>query len=405
MTGCSTELGGGRSPFAGSVSESGPFRPEGGVDFAFCCEALTGVAESTAWSVSPPAVYQRMVDAIAVAASCSQVHLHLISDGGDRLVRTAYHAAELSTPGWSDRMDLDVGRLRWMISTGLPLVTDFVNPREGDRIPDEAIAQGARTAVSIPLKAGSDFVGACTVVYVDDLEWDEERLAYLMRIGRIVAMAVKRMQSHKKASELLVLDERKRLGIEMHNSVSSVLGSIALTAAAAVASCDEGDGASMRDDLERLERQAGRAIRVLRNEAMALRIPFAESEDLVEAFTGLVDGFRSNWGLEVDFTVDPADGSLGIPRAASLQLVRILNECFSNIIHHAKASRVEVALSKSDGLVTLTVEDDGKGFDVDAVPASCLGLKIMRERAAAAGGNFAVVSGAGGTTVLVDIPC
>lgn len=382
-----------------------PFLPEGGVDLNFCCEALALVAEATAWSSDPAETYKRMVDAVAEATGCDQVHLHLLSEAGDRLVRTAYHAKQLSAPQWSNRMDLDVGRLRWMIDMNLPLVTNFDNPHESDRIPEEAITQGVRSAVSLPLKADAEFMGTCTVVYVENVTWDEARLAYLMRMSRMIATTVKRIRSSQKASELLLLDERKRLGVEMHNNVSSLLASLALTAAAAMASYDEGSETNTRAELERLEALAGRAIRALRSETMALRIPFEKTENLIEAYAHLVKGLQQNWGIEVEFSVEPEEDQLDIPPEVTLQLVRILNESFSNVIHHAKASKVRVALLRTDRIIALTIEDNGAGFDASAVPASCMGFRIMRERAASVGGSLTVISDEGGTTVFVDIPC
>lgn len=382
-----------------------PFLPEGGVDLNFCCEALALVSEATAWSPNPAETYKRMVDAVAEAAGCDQVHLHLLSEAGDRLVRTAYHAKQLSAPQWSDRMDLDVGRLRWMIDMNLPLVTNFENPHESDKIPEEAIEQGVRSAVTLPLKADTKFMGTCTVVYVENVAWDEARLAYLMRMSRMIATTVKRIQSSQKASELMLLDERKRLGVEIYNSMSSLLASLALTAAAATASYDEGNGANTRAELERLETLAGQAIRALRSETMTLRIPLEKTESLVEAYAHLMKGLQQNWGIEVEFSAEPEEAQFDIPQEVTLQLVRILNESFSNVIHHAKASKVKVSLLKTDRIIALTIEDNGVGFDVNAVSTSCMGFHIMRKRAASVGGSLTVVSDEGGTTVFVDIPC
>ena len=382
-----------------------PFQPDGGVDLECCCEGLTLIAEAAACPSRPDEPYGRMVGAVAAATGCDQVHLHLISDEGDRLVRSAYHAHSLGAPQWSDQMGLDVGRLRWMISTGLPLVTDFRNPEREDRIPEAAIKMGVETAVTLPLFAEGEFVGACTVVYFEGIIWDDARLGYLIHVARVVSAAVKRVQSTRKASELLLLDERKRLGVEIHNSMASILASLSLMASSAMASCDEGDEAAMRATLERLELRVGQAIRALRDEALSLRVPFTGEEDLAGAFAQLVEGFRRNWGIDVEFLVEPVGEGLAVPADVSLQLVRILNECFSNIIHHAKASCVRVILVRGESLVTLTVEDDGGGFDIDSVPASCMGIRVMQERAKAVGGSLSVISDDDGTAVLVDVPC
>ncbi len=78
-----------------------------------------------------------------------------------------------------------------------------------------------------------------------------------------------------------------------------------------------------------------------------------------------------------------------------------------NAARHASATRVVVALAVRDGRVILTVRDDGVGFDLDA-PATDpdhWGLKNMRERARAIGGNLHVETAPGaGTRVIAEVP-
>jgi len=78
---------------------------------------------------------------------------------------------------------------------------------------------------------------------------------------------------------------------------------------------------------------------------------------------------------------------------------RIAQEALTNVARHAEATRAEVSLTMSDGSLFLTVSDDGCGFEEHGSPeAEELGLAGMRERAALAGGELAVVSDAGSGT-------
>ena len=93
-----------------------------------------------------------------------------------------------------------------------------------------------------------------------------------------------------------------------------------------------------------------------------------------------------------------------VPLQVSLQIVRILSECLSNVLRHAEATRVTVSLEEGDRLLSLAVEDNGRGFDVQAVPPERMGLRVMRERAESMGGRLSVMSGKTGTTICVDVP-
>jgi signal transduction histidine kinase len=90
-------------------------------------------------------------------------------------------------------------------------------------------------------------------------------------------------------------------------------------------------------------------------------------------------------------------------------LLRVAEEALHNALRHAGASAVRVSLAvAADRTVTLTVTDDGVGFDVDTPPRAAarrLGLASMRERARAAGGTLGVTSTpGGGTTVRLAVP-
>jgi two-component system NarL family sensor kinase len=97
-----------------------------------------------------------------------------------------------------------------------------------------------------------------------------------------------------------------------------------------------------------------------------------------------------------------------VPEGPATILFRVAQEALTNAIAHGRAQRVSVDLRASKEAVTLTVHDNGKGFDPSeqmARPTSQMGLRVMREMALSAGGAFTVDSGRGkGTTVRVRLP-
>ncbi len=109
-------------------------------------------------------------------------------------------------------------------------------------------------------------------------------------------------------------------------------------------------------------------------------------------------------GIEISFDADgvgPLDGD----REAAL--FRIGQEALTNVVRHAEASRTDVRLRQEGDRITLTVSDDGVGFDPASrsIRSRRLGLASMRERAAAEGGTLVVESALGeGTTVRAELP-
>jgi signal transduction histidine kinase len=128
---------------------------------------------------------------------------------------------------------------------------------------------------------------------------------------------------------------------------------------------------------------------------------------LAAAIKELVTDFARSAGLEHRVEV-PEEGVPEPPKYISTALFRILQEALSNVEKHAAARRLEVVLDAGPGLATLTVADDGQGFDPDAAgdPARTerLGLSGMQERAELLGGDFCLTASPGqGTKVEVSI--
>ncbi len=114
--------------------------------------------------------------------------------------------------------------------------------------------------------------------------------------------------------------------------------------------------------------------------------------------------FGKRSGLKTIF-IEPA-GELKIPDAVKNGLFRIFQESLTNISRHAKATKVIVSLQQRNGQLTLTIEDDGQGFDRGKIGAKqTLGIVGMRERCGMMGGKYAIQSAPGkGTTVTVTVP-
>ncbi len=112
--------------------------------------------------------------------------------------------------------------------------------------------------------------------------------------------------------------------------------------------------------------------------------------------------------LTTDLTVDGAASRLD--PAAEVSFYRIAQEALRNAERHANPSHVAVAIKFGDGIVSLTISDDGRGFQAPRSPgeyiqAGRLGLMGMHERAQLVGASLAIVSNAGsGTIVTVELP-
>ncbi len=140
----------------------------------------------------------------------------------------------------------------------------------------------------------------------------------------------------------------------------------------------------------------------VRSLAIRLRPGVLDDLGLVDALEWYTSEFERRYQIPCIFTYDPVPV---IDDTLATAAYRIAQEALTNVARHAEATKAEVNLSMSDGNLTLSVSDDGRGFTEQVMPESeALGLAGMRERAALAGGALAVDSNPGmGTRVSFSV--
>jgi signal transduction histidine kinase len=135
----------------------------------------------------------------------------------------------------------------------------------------------------------------------------------------------------------------------------------------------------------------------------ALTPPDLARTSLPEALKRIVERVDAESGLAATLVVDGRPR--GLPAEHEVTLLRSVQESLSNVRRHAGATVVVVSLVYGMDTVTLTVRDDGRGFDPDAERDGGYGLTGMRARANRIGGSVDVVAAPGqGATIRVDVP-
>jgi len=196
--------------------------------------------------------------------------------------------------------------------------------------------------------------------------------------------------------------ERTRIAGELHDGVMQQITALSLMLGTARRKIQSDSEAKAEiGDVQKKLIQVGAEVRHLSHD---LHPASLKDGGLPEALHGYCDEFSRVHDISVSCDADDAVGELS--SGAALALYRIAQEAMGNAVTHGAATRVDVRLTRSNGRVTLSVTDDGKGFDANRVGGSGgLGLINMRERARQLNGTFEVSSEpAGGTTVLVTIP-
>jgi signal transduction histidine kinase len=194
--------------------------------------------------------------------------------------------------------------------------------------------------------------------------------------------------------------ERERLAREIHDTLAQGFTSI-VTLTQAMESELDTDPAAVRRHLALAARTARENLAEAREMVVALTPSALSAGTLEDAIRRQAERLGEESDIEVTCKVAPLP-ALGTP--TEVVFLRAMQETLTNIVKHAKASTVFVRISVADGLVRLSVSDDGVGFDPDR-PAEGFGLRGMRTRVAQVGGAMRVHSGhSRGTTVELEVP-
>lgn len=196
--------------------------------------------------------------------------------------------------------------------------------------------------------------------------------------------------------ELAALEERNRLARDLHDSVKQQIFATLMQLAAARALLDRDAQAANTHlaDAEALAHQAQQELTALIHE---LRPAALMGKGLIAALRDYVGDWSRHNGIGSTVRVS---GDLVLTLAAEQVFFRIAQEALANVARHSHATAVEIQVTAVENQVTLTVIDDGQGFDLLAAQGRGVGLVSMQERIAALGGSLDIRSVPGKGTHL-----
>ena len=195
--------------------------------------------------------------------------------------------------------------------------------------------------------------------------------------------------------------ERTRISRELHDDLGQQLTGLKLSLSWLGTRIKEGR-ATAAENVDEMRYQLDAAIASVRRIAAELRPRALDDLDFGEALTWQTQEFMKR--SEIDVTLNLPAAELVNTDNVATALFRIVQEALTNVVRHANASQIAIYLVSLDDDLVLTIHDNGTGFDGDS-PQNGIGLVSMRERSAAIGGQFRIVSSASaGTIVEVVVP-
>ncbi len=382
--------------------------------------ALATVAATLSIDQPQEARLRRLVETVVASSSATAAVAHVLDPDRPGLSVVAAHGmpagyedallhywAQRSPPAGPDltafRAAIEAGRRVFVPNARATLLAD---PDLADLHPSvrHATWEGI---LALPLRGAGTLQGSLDICFPLGRRPAEDEIEFLAAVAAQAAVGVENARLVRAERARAAGEERQRLARDLHDSVSQALFSMTLHARAAQLAMDR---AKLPTDSP-IGRAVGE-VRSLAHGALAemralifeLRPGALAEEGLVAALTKQAAALTAREGLPI--AVYGPQQRPALPADTEEQLYRIALEAVHNVLKHADAHHAEVRLATDDGLLLLTVTDDGRGFHVTDARPGHLGLGTMRQRAESVGARFEVASRPGeGTIVTVRLPC
>lgn len=232
------------------------------------------------------------------------------------------------------------------------------------------------------------------------------QLSSILTVGRDISAiryAEKKLEESHSQLRLLTRqreisreEERKHIAREIHDELGQHLTSMRISLSLLRMQFAK-ENPSLLTPLQNLMALSDKTIQVVRDVATRLR-PNVLDMGLTPALEWLRDDFVRQYGVHCQLDAPEADVLMNDECATAA--FRVVQESLTNIARHAAASEVVIALENREGLIVLSVQDNGKGFDARQQKPNTFGLMGMKERGSMLGGKVTITSEPGGGTLI-----
>jgi len=270
----------------------------------------------------------------------------------------------------------------------------------------DALSQlNVRTFAVKPLITRGHVLGMLILMRPELTEIPARATSLVEALAENIAVLIENRRLQNKSRSLTIMEERRRLASELHDSVTQSLFTLSLMARGLNASLNDLPDESQQalDVLVEQTKLIQGEMRTLINELRPIDL---ETGDLENALRQHAQSLRRSVNTDVKLTI--RGSARGLPQTIQQNLNRIAQEALSNIARHANATCAEIIFDISAESATLTIHDNGTGFDPRTVAlkqTGSLGLISMRERAEMLGGALLIRSQPNnGTSITARVP-
>jgi len=265
-----------------------------------------------------------------------------------------------------------------------------------------ALLMNVRSLMFVPLRVRDRTIGFLLLDHAEPDRFSTRDGTLAWALANQAAVAIENARLYDHARDLAAFEERQRLARDLHDSVTQSLYTATMLGRV-LPKTWETDQKVAREMLSQLGEVTDAALAEMRALLLELRPAAILQTGLEDLLRGLAGALRTH--LEKPIHVE-IDGSGKLPSEVHVAFYRIAQAALGNVVRHATSAQARARLALSESAATLTISDDGGGFDLSAVgERQGMGIEIMRERAGQIGAALKIDSASDtGTVVTLQWP-
>lgn len=341
---------------------------------------------------------EQTIDRVLEALNCRVGCIHLLDKDTNTLKLMAHRWISPRVASQIDTIPHDDPLWGNIIDENKPLAV--INIKMDGRTQRLNELYGVMSFIGAPIHSKNQAMGVISIFITDFSSFNQEDIALLSAIADQIGMTIDNIRLRKQASQAAVLEERQRLGRELHDSVTQSLYSLSLFSQVGFNYANIGEFELTAHFLKRISDTTQNALKEMRLLIYELRPEVLEHEGLVGALRQRLEIVERRVGIETQLL---APEHLNLPPDLETGLFYIAQEALNNALKHSGATKTTVEITTNSHIVKLTINDNGCGFDMLSDDwRSGIGMASMHERAEKLGCYLHIISTAGqGTSVQV----
>lgn len=225
------------------------------------------------------------------------------------------------------------------------------------------------------------------------------------RVAELTGLLAQNRALHRRVQratqEATALNESylRRLGADLHDGPAQFVALAAMRLDSELVLAADADPKRREDEIHSIRGRLAEALDEIRTICRGLVLPQIESSDLSSVVTQAVDTYEKFSGAHVSRSFAATDTPVALSQR--ICAYRFVQEALNNGYRHCRGARQRVAIDVSGGRLSISVSDDGPGFDPAAIGPDSLGIAGIRERIESLGGTFLLDTSAKGTTLAM----